>query len=337
MSGQSTYAARMNWAQTLRLLSSLVIWPLIWGASTASASPPEEAWKHLPGVWEGIATAKGDDETWHEYVAFEFSADGSMKMANAREPEAVKGTWVVEDDGLRLRIPERPSAMLDKLQITEERLVARLGYGQGQAVQIELQPSKSLPKPKPLTDKAVISAGDITFDGVQLGASMLNFYRRRLYAAPCDEDSLRKERLRVIVYAATPCRHRQFSENTSFIVFTDLDEKSLKNQSVRTVAWLGGTYFNTRSNFPLALGTGVRGAAGRKKLAKRLGQRVERTMTLKRYTTLQVTTLTGAIHLIDDGKVLVGIVLGPMPSTTDNELWSGVMQMWEKYTAPRKR
>ena len=60
-------------------------------------------------------------------------------------------------------------------------------------------------------------------------------------------------------------------------------------------------------------------------------------MKLKRDTTLQVTTLTGAIHLIDDGKRLVGVVLGPMPSTTDNELWSGVMQMWEKYTAPKRR
>ncbi len=301
----------------------------------AAAKAP--AASHLYGVWEGIATAEIDGRVWHEYVAFEFQKGGAMNMANARESKAVSGTWVAEENGLLLTIPGRPPATLDQLQVASDRLEARLGYGEGRAVDIVLTPVRDPGKPPKLPTNRRVSAADITFDGVKLGQSMLSFYRHRLYAAPCDDDALPKHKLRVVVYAATPCRDRVFTENTSFVVFTDLDEKNPKDQAIRTVAWLGGSYFDSRSNFPLRLGTAMRTKRRRKQLAASLGQTVERTMTLQRQTVVTVTTLTGAIHLLDDGKRLIGVVLGPMPSSTDNELWSGIMQMWEKYTLQQER
>ena len=172
---------------------------------------------------------------------------------------------------------------------------------------------------------------------MKLGDSVLALYARRLYAAPCDEDGLPHHKLRVIAYGGRLCRGRQFDNGTSVLLFTDYDEADLKNQAIRTVAWLGGTYFHQRSNFPLKIGHRVRGKKGRKKVASLLKQTVIRTMALEGKSKLSVTTLTGAIHLIDDGKELVGIVLGPMPETTKSSLWQGVSQFWEKYTRVKEK
>ena len=321
--------------QTLHSIASiaLTLFVALGSADAAHGSAPDP----LHGVWEGLAIATSEGKTWHEYVAFEFSPDGAMTMANAREAEAVTGTWTRTGDGLRLSIPGRPPATLDRLKIDSNHLSARLGYGEGQGVTLDLSPAGQNVPLEPLASGSSVRAADVTVDSVRLGESMLRFYRRRLYAAPCDDDPLPEHKLRVVVYAASPCRNRQFANKTSFVVFTDLDADSPKDQPVRTVAWLGGSHFDSRSNFPLKLGQRVRGKSGRKKLASALGQRVQRTMTLKRNSRLNVTTTSGAIHLLDDGKRLVGVVLGPMPSSADNDLWSGIMQMWEKYTVETKK
>ena len=307
---------------------------------TASLTPvvaSADAPQHLIGVWEGLVTAESDGRIYREYVAFEFLADGRLTMANAREPNVLNGTWVKEAGALSLTIAGRPGAKLDQIVVGPKRLTGRLGYGQGKAVSVDLhrvEDRKSIP---PLAPGTKVSAGLVNVDGYKLGESALALHSRRRYAAPCDADQLPKHKLIVFAYGAQPCRGRQFEDGTSVIIFTDLDTKDPKNQSIRTVAWLGGQYFHTRTNFPLKIGHRVRGKKGRKQMADRLKQSIVRTMQLKRQPRLTVTTLSGAIHLIDDGRHLIGVVLGPMPQTTKNDLWSGVLQVWEKYTQVRKQ
>jgi hypothetical protein len=242
----------------------------------------------------------------------------------------------MDGEVLKLTLEGRPGATLDQLQLQRNSLKGRLGYGQGRGVNVELHRVGVLPEIPPLVAGTKVSAADVNFDGLRLGDSVLPLHGRRLYAAPCDEERLPDHRLRVVAYGGQPCRGQQFEKGTSAIIFTDLDDNDSKNQAIRTVAWLGGTYFHTRSNFPLRVGQQVRGKKGRKKLAAALKQSVVRTMPLKGKDRLTVTTFSGGIHLLDDGKQLVGVVLGPMPQTTKNKLWGGVLQLWEKYTVVRK-
>src|SRR5262245_5268111 len=178
---------------------------------------------------------------------------------------------------------------------------------------------------------AARDARGYTFDGFKLGDRYASkVMSRPPYHEPCDNDPIDKSARRFMVYGALPCRKRTFPEATTVAFYLAFAEGSYRyEQPIEAFAWLGGGYFATRSNFPLRTGqpasaaTEVLGAPIASFGLERNGQNV----TVQRHP--------GEVWSIADGGVLVGFVVGPMPAAPESEQWSGLMQMYERYTKPR--
>jgi hypothetical protein len=154
--------------------------------------------------------------------------------------------------------------------------------------------------------------------------------KRPPYDTPCDDDPIDHKARRFMVYGALPCRDRAFPEKTTVMFYLHFAEGAAQfDQPIEAIAWLGGTWFSSRSSFPLRVGE-PRGRA-----AEVLGP-VEATIALARKgESLVAQRHAGPVYAVAEQERLVGFVLGAMPDDPENEQWRGLMQMWTRYTKPR--
>jgi hypothetical protein len=171
-------------------------------------------------------------------------------------------------------------------------------------------------------------AKDYKLDGFALGTPYGSAIQSRApYKEPCDDDAIDKRARRFMVYGAKPCRDKTFPEDTTVAFYLSYVEGPTEfEQPVLAFAWLGGNYFASRSDFPLKVGEP-------KARATEIFGPPEKTFTLERKgIEVSVESHSGDVHVVIDGEVICGFVLGPMPPDGGSEQWRALMQMYQRYT-----
>ncbi|HEY3353819.1 MAG TPA: hypothetical protein VGQ83_11265 [Polyangia bacterium] len=170
-------------------------------------------------------------------------------------------------------------------------------------------------------------AKDFSFDGFKLGDDYgRKVMTRAPYDAPCDNDPIDHQRRRFMVYGALPCRDRVFPDQTTVMFYLRFSKEAPYQQPIEAFAYLYGSYFNAKTDFPLKPGDALA------KATKTLGAARGTLELTSRGVTLTAHRFDGDIAVIANGAVIVGFVLGPMPAAADNEQWRGLMQMYRRYT-----
>lgn len=99
-------------------------------------------------------------------------------------------------------------------------------------------------------------AEEFTFDGIKLGDNYQEKVLNRMpYMAPCDNDPVDKKTRRAMFYAPRECRKTPaFPDNTlvSFCLKFD-DSENLYSQPIEEILWLGGKYFEGKTDFPYTI------------------------------------------------------------------------------------
>lgn len=192
-------------------------------------------------------------------------------------------------------------------------------------------PSAIEQKPSSAPAAGPKDARSYTFDGFKLGSLYGSTVMTRApYNAPCDNDPIDQRSRRFMVYGALPCRDRTFPQGTTVMFYLAFSQENKYDQPIVAFAWLGGDYFESRSDFPVR--TGVSADVANSKLGAPLGSfaldRKGQIVTVQRHR--------GDVHVVLDGGKVTGFVVGPMPQDPENEQWRGLMQMYVRYTKPRE-
>lgn len=170
-------------------------------------------------------------------------------------------------------------------------------------------------------------AADYTFDGFKLGDEYAaKVMSRPPYDQPCDDDPIDKRARRFMVYGALPCRDRTFPDKTTVMFYLRYSAARPLQQPIEAFAYLHGSYFDSRTDFPLKSGTTVERAQ------KALGKAGPSFAIARKDTTLTVHPFPGDVYVVARGPKVVGFVLGPMPADPQSEQWRGLMQMYVRYT-----
>lgn len=115
-------------------------------------------------------------------------------------------------------------------------------------------------------------------------------------------------------------------------------DKNKYEQPIEAFAWLGGKYFDTRSNFPAKMGMTLEQVS--KLFGKSLASIIiERSNTKVGIRLIAYKFKRNIYAIADDVKkdIIVGYVVGLMPASAKNEQWQGLHQMYRRYTIrPRK-
>lgn len=98
------------------------------------------------------------------------------------------------------------------------------------------------------------------------------------------------------------------------------------SQPIEAFAWLGGNYFETRSDFPAKIGIPATEADAK------LGAPSAKLTILGHGGQLEVRFHRGDVQSVVLGDRVVGDVIGPMPNEPGNEQWTGLSQMYFRYT-----
>jgi hypothetical protein len=265
----------------------------------------------------------------------ERKAEEECKHKEAEDAIAVRSEQKAEPSKSSPSSPIPTEAPIDKANLSEPELS-------------ELKTFRAVPPRKNLASKisvlivlaVVFGAGALllfqqepsdasvyTFDGFKLGS----FYgstvmSRAPYDNPCDNDPIDNKNRRFMVYGALPCRGRTFPEGTTVMFFLHYSESEKpEDHPIEAFGWLGGNYFQSRSNFPLH--TGEPAIRADKVLGKAI-----RTFITGGKRGLTVREHPGNVYSIEDQSKLVGFVIGQMPANPGNEQWQGVVQMYNRYT-----
>ena len=176
------------------------------------------------------------------------------------------------------------------------------------------------------------TAADYTVDGFKLGDDFSKVAAKAPYSQACDNDPIDHRARRFMVYGGKPCRERTFPAQTSVMLYLAFQESKKYEAPIEVIAWLGGHYFDNRSNFPVTVGTPLpEGDARKLSAALELPAGLQIKISWKSET-LQATRFGRDVWILDDGANVVGVVLGVMPEKPDNEQWSALMQTWGRYT-----
>lgn len=169
------------------------------------------------------------------------------------------------------------------------------------------------------------------FDGFRLGDSYASVFARAPYSKPCDDDPVDHRRRRAMVYGALPCRGLSFPEQTTVVIFLAMNAPGAPwaAQPIEALAWLHGSYFRKRSRFPVH--PGDRLSTARRALGRSLAQ-----MPLKarRLPAMTAYRFAGDVHVLAEGELVRGVVVGAMPQDAENEQWRVILQMLRRYTPP---
>jgi hypothetical protein len=170
-------------------------------------------------------------------------------------------------------------------------------------------------------------AADFTFDGFRLGDEYAaKVMSRAPYDQPCDDDPIDNKARRFMVYGALPCRDRTFPDQTTVMFYLRHSEEKPLQQPILAFAYLHGSYFDARTDFPLKPGVALDRAR------QVLGAAGASFPIARKRTTLTVHPFPGDIYVVAKEAKVVGFVLGPMPTDPKSEQWRGLMQMYDRYT-----
>jgi hypothetical protein len=189
----------------------------------------------------------------------------------------------------------------------------------------------AVPAPSATAEAKPVNPDALEFDGFKLGDNYGDkVLVREPYQKPCDDDPIDKKQQRFMVYGALPCRRRTFPEATTVAFFLAYaDDKDFK-QPIEALAWLGGNYFASRSNFPVRTGELAEVAD------KALGP-VQLSFPLEgKGVSLQVRRHSERIWSLTEGGRTVGFAVGKMPNDTEREPWRALLEMYRSYTKPSK-
>lgn len=166
-------------------------------------------------------------------------------------------------------------------------------------------------------------AADLAVDGIRLGDRYgSTVMSRDPYRRPCDDDGIENKRRRAMVYGGRPCRDHAFPDETTVIFLLDWADHDDFDQPIRTLAWMGGHYFDRRADLPFDIGDPVdrvRAAWGAPAESFTLGM-------------LGYTRYGAELHVIEQRDLVVGVVVGEMPADRTAESWEVVDEMYRRYT-----
>ena len=89
------------------------------------------------------------------------------------------------------------------------------------------------------------------FDGFKLADNYGEIMKRSPYNSPCDNDPIDNKSRRFMCYGALPCRDLTFPQKTTVIFYLKYSAENKYNQPIEAFAFLYGSYFNDKTNFPL--------------------------------------------------------------------------------------
>ena len=175
------------------------------------------------------------------------------------------------------------------------------------------------------------TARQYRFDGFRVGDNFGKLFTRAPYNTPCDDDPVDKRRMRAMVYGALPCRRKVFPQKTTVVLLLQNGRPTGHRYSLPIVAlaYVHGRYFKTRSNFPIH--PGDRLGKARRKLGRVLGKLV---LPIRRRPAMTAHRFVGDIHVLTEGTLVRGVVVGKMPRDPSNEQWRVITQMVRRYTPP---
>lgn len=177
-------------------------------------------------------------------------------------------------------------------------------------------------------DKKVMKGSiEYKWDGFKLGDNYAEKVMNRApYDKPCDNDPIDNKNRRFMVYGAEPCRDKTFPDKTTVMFYLKFSEKDRYAQPIEAFAYLGGHYFDTRTNFFISIGDKLGDARAR------INAIVKNFQIKRKKYVLDVIQTAGDVYVLHNGRVVVGLVIGPMPEYPENEQWRGLMQMYQRYT-----
>jgi len=190
----------------------------------------------------------------------------------------------------------------------------------------------------PLLDvTAAVGAGaqatTFTFDGVKLGDPAGRLFLRPAYKNICDIDPTEDSTRQLAMWVPKECRGGTFPEGTGFFVVGPKGDKSAASMPVETFGVVGGTYFNTRSTFPLQVGDPegrAAGVFGAPLATFDLGNDKAPALKVQRHRN-DVSVVVG------DGKV-VGYVVGKAQDHPgESTVWGTFSQVFDRYVAGERR
>jgi hypothetical protein len=166
-------------------------------------------------------------------------------------------------------------------------------------------------------------------DGFRVGDTFESIHARAPYDAVCDDDPVDHRTRLFVGYGALPCNGQSFPEGTTFMVILPYRTTDRFRAPIAAVAWFGGTWFETRSSFPVHIG------AARNDARARLGRPAGTFALADGREPLDVDRFRGDVFIVSRANAVIGIVLGTMPSDPDNEQWRMIQQGYWRYTVGR--
>jgi hypothetical protein len=96
---------------------------------------------------------------------------------------------------------------------------------------------------------------DYALDGLRLGDTFAQAAAKAPWSSPCDQDPVADKARRAVIYGTKRCPKAPFPGNTNAVLFLAFRADPKEAAPIEAMAWLGGNYFDSRSDFPVALGT----------------------------------------------------------------------------------
>ncbi len=123
------------------------------------------------------------------------------------------------------------------------------------------------------------------------------------------------------------------TEHTTIILFTSPALTSqTPNSPVDALAWMGGTYLNTRSDFPLRIG------ANESEVIRQFGPISEEASFRKGDSELKVARYEGSVYSMSLLGKTVGFIVGTMPPISfddeEHDEWRAILGGWFQFTQP---
>jgi hypothetical protein len=166
------------------------------------------------------------------------------------------------------------------------------------------------------------AAREIVADGIRLGDKYATVAMSRdPYRGPCDDDQVEANR-RAMVYGGRPCRDHAFPDETTVIFLIDWADGDDVDQPIRTMAWLGGHYFDAKANLPFHVGDPAATAEtawGKPAESFTLGM-----IEYRRYG--------DDVFVVVERDTVVGFVVGEMPADHEAGSYEVLDQMYRRYT-----
>lgn len=175
------------------------------------------------------------------------------------------------------------------------------------------------------------AAVDFELDGFQLGDVFADSVKVRApYTTPCESVVSSRGKRRLIAYGPRRCVRARFPEGTLAVFFLPLTGTrgaARDDEPIEAFAWLGGSWFTNRSDFPLFVGdhdTQASATLGPPHHILALhGSRSSGSLIVRGHP--------GDVWSLSDGSSLVGFVVGPMPTVAADDQWQALLRLYETH------